>query len=308
LSLLDNRHIGTVPYEEIPIVSDGREVAIAAMPRVAFALRPWEFLTLRGSVSRGFRPPTFEELFGDRGRIIGNALLSPESATSADVGIRLRGEIQDRLRASFEFGAFASDTDDAIVFLPNSRRVAVPANIGRIRVSGLELAGAAELFGHLSLSASATWTQSEIVEGISGTVGKRVPFIPEWQVHAGLGFHWAPWFRVGYRFDFVAGTFDSVSNFFEQAPRANHSLNVRLQASPRMPWLAVEVTNITDRITAVAYRDPLHPAEDDRAVVAVEDFRGNPLSGRAVFATIGWTYPGSPAAKVGRTEAGITER
>jgi outer membrane receptor protein involved in Fe transport len=207
-----------------------------------------------------------------------------------------------------ELGAFASDTDDAIVFLPNSRRVAVPANIGRTRISGIELAGAAELFDHLSLSASATWTQSEIVEGASGTVGNRVPLVPEWQIHAGLGFHWAPWFRVGYRFDFGAGTFDSTSNFFEQAPRANHSLNVRLQPGPRMPWLAVEVTNIAERITAVTYRDPLHPAEDDRAVVAIEDFRGHPLSGRAVFATIGWTYPGYPAARVGRTEAGITER
>jgi iron complex outermembrane receptor protein len=298
LTLLDNRFLGTVPFQEIPIVSDGDELAFAVMPRVAMAARPWDFLTVRASLQRGFRPPTFSELFGDRGGVIGNASLRPESGTAADIGVRLLGAVEGKLKGGLEVGGFFSDTQDAIVFLPNSRRMAVPTNIGRTRIGGVELAGSAELFGHLSLSGSATWTQSEIIEGSDGSVGNQVPFVPEWQLHGGLDFHWGHWVRLGYRFDFVAGTFDSASNFFEQAPRANHSLHVRLQPGPKMPWLSVEVNNIADRITAVAYRDPLHPAEDDRAVVAVEDFRGNPLSGRAIFATIGWTYPGSPAAKL----------
>jgi outer membrane receptor protein involved in Fe transport len=168
--------------------------------------------------------------------------------------------------------------------------VAKPGNLGRTFVSGVEVAARLELAKHIAFSGSGTYTWSTILEGRSGTLNNRLPNVPLWQVHAGIAAFWDPWVRFSWRFDFTAGSYDSVSNFFEQAPRPLHSLSLRVQPGRRLPWFAVEVTNVADRIVATQFRNPLHPEEDDRTVVSIQDFRGNPLPGRALLASVGWTH------------------
>ena len=184
--------------------------------------------------------------------------------------------------------------------MPNAQRTAVPINLGRTEIGGAEVAGSARIWNHFEASFSATWLASSIREGEAGTLGNRVPNVPEWQIHAGLDAFWDPWFRVGWRFDYTAGSFDSPSNFFEQADRPLHSLHLRVQPGHRLPWIGVEVHNLLDTITAEQLRDPLHPDPGDTATVALEDFRGNPLPGRAVYVTMGWSPPhgGSSARTV----------
>jgi outer membrane receptor protein involved in Fe transport len=289
--VLDNRALGTVPYTDSPHTSASDQVQVAGSPGLALAVRPWDWLTVRASaLAFAFRAPTFDELFGDRGAIAGRAGLRPEKAHTIDGGVRLRSPASDRIRAGLELGGFVVDTRDTITWGVNSQGVATPGNLGRTFVSGAEAAAHVDLSRHLSVSGSATYTWSTVLEGPRGTLNHQLPNVPRWQAHATVAAFWDPWIRVAWRFDYSSGSFDSVSNFFEQAPRPLHSISARVQPGRPWPWVAVEVTNVADHIVAVQFRDPLHPKEDDRTVVAVQDFRGNPLPGRAVFVSVGWTH------------------
>ena len=267
---------------------DAGRIRVEPLPQVALAIRPAEWLTIRAASSRSFRPPSFLELFGDRGGIIGNASLVPETALSTDAGLRLQ-RAGDRVGGSFEIGGFLTETRDAIVFVPNGQRTAVPINLGRTLAGGIEAAASFDLLDHLHVDASLSWTRARITAGERGTVGNAVPGVPELQVHATVEGFWDPWIRVGYRVDFTAGTYDSASNFYLQAPRPLHSAHLRVQLGSRLPWLSLEVRNLGDQIAALQARDPLHPDPDDRTLQPIEDFRGNPLPGRSLHVAIGWT-------------------
>ena len=298
LFVLDNRALGTVPYDDTPLVDeDGDEVVrVAAMPRVALALRPVRPLTIRAAAGRGFRPPSFLELFGDRGRVVGNHRLKPETSTQFDVSVRVQGSPGAQFRGSLEVGGFHVRSDDKIVFIQNSQKTSVPANVGAERTSGIEVAAAFLAFEHVDVAGALTWTDSEILEANTPAhVGSRSPGLPEWELDVAGAVVFAPWVRVGVAWRFTAGTFDSPSNLFEQAPRSILDAHVRIQPGARAPWFAFELRNLTDTILAPRQRDPNQStADDDRIVVPVTDYRGHPMPGRSFFLTVGWEIPNTP--------------
>ena len=252
------------------------------------------------------RPPTFLELFGDRGTTRGNPLLRPESSVQVDAGVRVRGEPHRMIGGAVEVGGFLIDTEDFIVFVPNGQRVAVPINLGATRMAGLEAHVEGTLLRHVDLSAGlTTFLQSEILEGAPGLVGNRVPSVPTWQLDATAAVYHQDVVRVGWRFTYTSGTFDSPSNFFEQAPRPMHDLFVRAQPGPLWPWISLEVTNVADTTVAAQYRNPHVPREDDRTVVPLQDFRGHPLPGRGFMATVGWSVDPPALRRAARARASL---
>ncbi len=289
LELADGR-IGLSPTIRVVVLKDrALDPRAEPLPQLAIALRPAPWITIRAAASRGFRPPTFLELFGDRGTVIGNPELRAETGHSADLSARLRVEPHALFAGSLEVGGFVTDTIDAIALVPNSQKTAVPINLGHTRSGGVEAAASVQALGHLRIDGGVTWTEARILDGERGTVGNRVPSVPVWQANVEVEAFWDPWVRIGWRFDYTAGTFDSPSNFFMQADRPLHSAHLRVQPGHKLPWVSVEVRNLANRLSALQYRDPLHPAEDDRSPVAIEDYRGNPLPGRSVHVAIGWT-------------------
>jgi hypothetical protein len=110
--------------------------------------------------------------------------------------------------------------------------------------------------------------------------------------------------RMTWHFAYTAGSYDSASNLFLQAPRPIHSLHVRIQPRPHLPWLAVDLRNLLDARSHRQYRNPLEPDDDDQMRVAIEDFRGNPLPGRSVTLTMGW----SPVAATPRLRRAAPDR
>ncbi len=270
---------------------------VDGLPGFAVAFRPWDALTLRAAVARGVRPPTFLELFGDRGSTQGNPDLAPESSVQVDGGVRVQGGLPARIEGAVEVGGFLIDTRDFIVFVPNAQRVAVPINLGATRMAGLEARLEGRFLEHIDVDIGLTaFGDSVILEGAPGLVGHRVPNVPTWQIDAGLSLHCREWLRLGWRFSYTSGTFDSPSNFFEQAPRPMHDLSLRAPPGPLWPWIAVEVTNVADTTTAAQFRNPHQPRGDDRAVVPLQDFRGHPLPGRGLMVTVGWS-PDPPARR-----------
>ncbi|MBI5489691.1 MAG: TonB-dependent receptor [Deltaproteobacteria bacterium] len=94
---------------------------------------------LRANVGWFHRVPTFGELFGDRGTVVGNPGLRPESAWNVDAGPSWHWRDAAtglRLRATAAF--FASFADELIVFVPQSQSVFRAENIGSSRTLGAE--------------------------------------------------------------------------------------------------------------------------------------------------------------------------
>jgi len=292
LYLLDNRFLGDVPFEDVPITGDGDEFAVQAMPRVALALRPLPWLTVRAAAARAYRPPTFFELFGDRGGVIGNARLRPEIAHTVDASVRVGGAPHPMFSGAIEAGYYRSDAKDRIVFRPNGQHITVPINFGASTIQGFEAAGNARIGKVVLLGAAVTFADSRITEGEPAWIGNQLPYVPRWELDATAGVEVAPFVRATWSFRYTAGTYDSRTNLFLQPDRPLHSVVVRLQPGRRWPWLAVEGHNLGDVTTYQRARDPLQPADDDMVVVPVEDFRGNPLAGRSFMISVGWTFPG----------------
>ncbi len=95
-------------------------------------------VSLRGNLARAWRAPSFDELYLDEERIVGDPDLAPESAVSSDLGVRLEA---DRFWA--EAAVFWLEIDDLILFLPVSPTQYRAQNTGAARALGAELSGQA---------------------------------------------------------------------------------------------------------------------------------------------------------------------
>ena len=93
--------------------------------------------TLRASVSRNFRAPTFNELSYAGGGGIGNPRLQPERSTSVDVGLDLAVSLFGRhlLQVSY----FDIAMRDRIVWVSAGGFGVTPRNVRRVRTNGVEL-------------------------------------------------------------------------------------------------------------------------------------------------------------------------
>lgn len=111
-------------------------------PAVAASWRPDRAFEVRAAWGLSFRPPTFTELYLDRGGVAANPDLQPERAWSADAGIAWR---RDRLALSM--GAFWSVYRELILYqlFPPAR--VKPFNVGRARIAGIEAQAALPLPG-----------------------------------------------------------------------------------------------------------------------------------------------------------------
>jgi iron complex outermembrane receptor protein len=105
--------------------------------RVGFELALAQGWSLKGHWGFYGRPPSFFELFGDRGAVLGNSDLKSESGLQQDIGLIYRGQGEkDRLTA--ELALYRHRVRRLIRFVQNSQRVSTPHNIGRAHLSGLE--------------------------------------------------------------------------------------------------------------------------------------------------------------------------
>ena len=117
---------------------------------------PTSFLTLAANVARGFRFPTFTELFGDRGTVVGNPNLQPQQSLNWDAGVTLYHRGQKIKRAQLSLRYFGRNVINLIQFQQNSV-VARAENVGKARIQGIEAEGRLSLWDHLSVSAHYTF-------------------------------------------------------------------------------------------------------------------------------------------------------
>ena len=143
---------------------------------VKYALTAW--LTLKANAARYIREPSFFELFGDRGYFVGNPDVEPEKGMNMDVGADIhhifdsQSLLDDML---FSTAFFSSKTDDLIVVIYDSGGYARAENVADARIYGIESALQLGLLDHFTLTANATFQDTDNNSDDPAHNGRELP-------------------------------------------------------------------------------------------------------------------------------------
>lgn len=294
-TLLDDRAIDGPSSQQSPLETSDHELLTRLDPRAGllWRMRASEGLTIawKGNLGRYFRPPDLTELFGDRGALVGNPDLVPEHGWQADLGLRLDGVSLGAMAFDADLSVFWSRSHDLITWVQTGQRVMVPINIGEARARGIEAAGNARL-GPFEDSLSLTLTDAADLRDDPLYQGNQLPRVPRLELSQSLSLAWARGLpgRLGYQFSFTDGNYWDATNWYRAAPRAIHGAFASVAPAPG--WtLAFDALNLTNHITEVVPRDPLHPDDGEAVVSAITDFSDYPLPGRTLLLTVRWSPP-----------------
>lgn len=132
------------------------------------------WLSMPANVSHSYRFPTFSELFGDRGGVVGNPLLKEQESFNWDVGIKVDSPF------TMSIFYFERRIDNLIQFEQNSG-FARAENVGSARIRGVETIAGADFFKHVRVSANYTF-QDPKDDG--NNPGKFIPGQPKHEADA----------------------------------------------------------------------------------------------------------------------------
>ena len=234
-------------------------------PSVGVQLQPLSMVALRGNVGHFERAPTFSELFGNRGAVVGNPKLDPESGISSDIGLVATIPAWrwfDGLHGEYDY--FYRDVDGLIVLVQNSQRVSRPVNIGAARVRGHELTLHGAALQHVSVDVNYTHQDAENRSPIPSQNGKQLPGRPADELYTQLEL-FNDYGKLYYELSLVSGNFLDPVNFMEVPSRDVHTLGIAVYAFKQLT-LSFEAQNITDN--------------------QISDVGGFPLPGRTFLGTV----------------------
>jgi len=249
-------------------------------PRLGLTLRLRPDLAVKANGGRYARLPTFGELLGNQGSVIGNPDLQPEHGVNADVGFVYTPSTESwgplsKLRV--ESALFLSEVDDLIVFVQNSQRTAIPRNVASTRTWGVEFGVTALLFEQLGVAIAYTHQDARDESDIPGRDGNQIPGQPADDLY--LRVDWLnDVARPYYELSFLADNYLDQANFLRVPARVIQTTGITVPFASYGLEATVEVRNFTDN--------------------QVEDVAGYPLPGISVFGSLRWRWS-APQPEVG---------
>ena len=257
-------------------------------PRIGARWAISSALSLKGNVGRYFRAPTVVELFGDRGWVVGNPGLEPETGTTLDLGLVLAptglGTI-DRLFV--EVVTFANRSQSLIAFVPTSGLASVARNLGDARLAGHELTVAFRCFRLLTFTGNYTFLDTLNRSSLVSFDGKRLPGRPRHEASLRVeATRRSRGLELGLFADALVddGNFLDGGNLNRVPARRLFGAGVRGRRGSFTATLAVK--NLTDEIVEEIPLSPSPRPGLDSVPRAVSDVLGHPLPGRALYATL----------------------
>jgi hypothetical protein len=241
------------------------------------AFAPVTFAAHAGTTAR---PPSFVELYGDRGAFLGDSALRPESAWTVDAGARASGRAGEA-RVSLEIAGFATWAQDLITFVPTGAYGRAKAtNIGRARMAGAEIdarAAAGPLEARVSYTALATEDDASCTAATGGCTRPALPGRPANDLVGDVMTHLGPAVvRAGV--DAVSGMVADVAGSIGVPARVLASAGLRVEVTHAV-HLALDVRNVFDVRTGT-YAGALGPVREP-----IGDFYEYPLPGRSFLAS-----------------------
>ena len=235
---------------------------------------------------RGFRPPDFTELYGNRGAIVGNSDLRPETANTIDMGVAYQTPLQ---QWHIQIGGFLRQSQNEIIFVQNAQKQSLPINFESTQVQGVEINHSWNLLPHANsidflFQQNFTWMHSRNLSPIASLQGKQLPNVPTWNVYQSLQLQHSFW-QIQGSWIFVDGNYWDATNYQKSPARSLFNADISLKYQQ---WiLEVDANNFLNTQTQKNWIDPLQP-ELGKREYALEDFLGYPLPSRQVFFTLKW--------------------
>ncbi|MCC7537680.1 MAG: TonB-dependent receptor plug domain-containing protein [Deltaproteobacteria bacterium] len=292
--------VRVVPAVRVDVVTDDDDAGteISWSPRLgvrqALLSAPILALDLRAHLGVYGRSPTFLELYGDRGVLVGNPDLVPENGVTGDLGLiadlpRRARRGRPRLRA--ELSVYAVETTDLIVLVQNAQRTAIPRNLSGARVLGLESSVESQIpvSRLVGFRAAGTYglTASESRER-GPTFGRSLPGRPLHELWLRLESRIA-FVVLGVDLDVASTAYVDEVELVRTAPRYLLGADVQLRLGP--VTITLEARNLLDRIVERVPAIPHTPGTPATLPLPLSDYAGHPLPGRTLSLTVGTGSP-----------------
>ena len=164
---------------------------------VGVEVKPTNWFSIKGNVSRNFRAATLNDLYWVPG---GNPDLKSETGFSWEGGLAFRTGIKT-FRFGFDATYFQSEIDNWIIWLPQGN-VWTPQNKRAVSSKGIETKLEASLTISkflFKLNGAYTWVSSKVTESASASdasVGNQLIYVPLHQAKAHFSVHFAKLFLL----------------------------------------------------------------------------------------------------------------
>ncbi len=228
-------------------------------PQMGVRFNASKTLTLRSSLGQFAREPSFSELFGSRGLILGNSNLEPEKGINAELGFSYEPNKQYRLNAT----AYASLRDELVVLVFDSQGVGRSVNSGEARIYGVELDNKWTINKQWQVRLNATYQISQNIAENPALNKRELPGEARLNSHAKLQYQTGrirTWAESNYKSDFY---YDSA-NLLPAKQHWIHSTGIEYQW--RKFQFGLTANNISNTRT--------------------QDFNGFPRPGRSYYFSI----------------------
>lgn len=230
-------------------------------PQLGIRYTHTDALSFRSNLGQFIRQPSFAELFGSRGLIVGNSNLLPEAGVNADIGLTWSPTRRYQLNASL-FGAWR---DELIVLAFDSQGIGRSVNTGKANAYGLEIGNDWKISNKLSARFNTTYQVTQNFSANRALNNREIPGQARLSAHAKLNYKLAAtraWVETNHKSDF----------FYDQAnllPSKGYWLH---NAGIEFDW-----HDVTFGFTA-----------NNLGNVNVEDFNGFARPGRAYFFSLSY--------------------
>lgn len=257
------------------VASDGTQTGEVRPTGHVGAEAAFEPVTLAAHAGTTARPPSFLELYGDRGAFTGDPALRPESAWTVDAGVRASRRL-GIARFALEVVGFGTWAEDLITFVPTGATGAKATNIGRARIAGVEVdvrAAAGPFEVRASYTGLATEDDAACTAATGGCTRPPLPGRPANDVVGDAMARVGPAVvRVGV--DAVSGMVADTAGSVGVPPRVLASTGLRVDVA-RGVRVALDVRNLFDVRTGT-YAGALGPVREP-----IGDYYEYPLPGRS---------------------------
>jgi outer membrane receptor protein involved in Fe transport len=199
------RNLGDLPDKEATVFNP----KFAALYHVSDKVTTW------GSISKGFRAPTLNELYRNFSvgalLTLGNAALGPERLLGGELGVSVAPTDDVSVRATW-FDNRMKDPIATVTLTPNT--LAQRQNIGKTRIRGIQTDVEYRFGSHWRASAGYVFNRARITENPSDTtlVGKFLQQVPENRGSLSVGYAHPRYADVTLSALFVGHQFDDDQN------------------------------------------------------------------------------------------------
>ncbi|MBF0225392.1 MAG: TonB-dependent receptor [Desulfobacterales bacterium] len=146
-------------------------------PQIGVKYMPTNSIVMKANAAKYTREPSFFELFGDRGFLVGNIDLKHEKGLNYDAGAEFIFQPESPLfqKISISSVYYKSIVDDLITRVYDSRGIGKSVNISESDIDGIEFAVNINFLEYFKAIFNVTWQDTENKSKIKVFNGKKLP-------------------------------------------------------------------------------------------------------------------------------------